>query len=83
MRDCAAGKYSCGGGVTRELTSSAGPALVMLTPLCPHHDISLSLQHNFLNDTMIVKDEVVGLKGLEQAAARYFGRDDRPIVHIN
>jgi len=55
----------------------------MLTPLCPHHDISLSLQHNFLNDTMIVKDEVVGLKGLEQAAARYFGRDDRPIVHIN
>lgn len=63
--------------------SSAGPALVMLTPLCPHHDISLSLQHNFLNDTMIVKDEVVGLKGPEQAATRYFGRDDRPIVHVN
>jgi hypothetical protein len=83
MRSCAEEKCSCGGGVTRELTSSAGPALVMLTPLCPHHDISLSLQHNFLNDTMIVKDEVVGLKGPEQAATRYFGRDDRPIVHVN
>lgn len=32
-------KCSCGGGVTRELTSLVSPALAMLTPVCTHHDI--------------------------------------------
>ena len=61
-----------GGGVMRSLTSSAGPALAMLTPFCTHRDISFPLQHNFLDGTMIVDDEVIGLRGPQQAATRYF-----------